>query len=408
MAMVCGMARQRATSGRRAGAHGEGRADAHARLALLLASTLTILAAAVVAPSLPAMGREFAHVPGVALWTRLALVLPALFIVLGAPVAGVLADRAGRKRLLVASSLLYAVAGSSGAWLPDLPSLLVGRAILGLAVAGTMTAATTLLTDLSAGASRRRLLGVQGAFIGVGGALFFAGGGVLAALHWRTPFLLYLVSLALLPPIVKWVHDPAREPAPASGFSALPGGLVARVWTLTLFAQTVFFLAPTQLPFLLQDLGAPGAGTSGFALAALLLAYAGGSLVAARAVDRFARRPVFAAGVLLLGAGYGEIGLAHRWGATLPGLVAGGVGLGLLIPNLFARLADGVPAALRGRAMGGMTTAVFLGQFASPLVAAPLVGAFGLGGTFALGGILSLLVGASLALPVLRPRLRRA
>jgi hypothetical protein len=38
--------------------------------------------------------------------------------------------------------------------------------------------------------------------------------------------------------------------------------------------------------------------------------------------------------------------------------------------------------------MGGLTTSVFLGQFLSPILAQPLIGALGLGGAFLAAGIL--------------------
>lgn len=69
--------------------------------------------------------------------------MPALFVVIGAPIAGLMVDRWGRKPLLVVSIPLYALAGSSGFLLESLSSILVARALLGLAVAGIMTSVTT-------------------------------------------------------------------------------------------------------------------------------------------------------------------------------------------------------------------------------------------------------------------------
>jgi hypothetical protein len=48
-----------------------------------------------------------------------------------------------------------------------------------------------------------------------------------------------------------------------------------------------------------------------------------------------------------------------------------------------------VPDNLRGRALGGLSTSMFLGQFLSPIVTQPLTKSMGLGGTYALtGGVL--------------------
>ena len=59
-----------------------------------------------------------------------------------------------------------------------------------------------------------------------------------------------------------------------------------------------------------------------------------------------------------------------------------GLGLGFNFPNLTIWLMARVPATMRGRASGGISTAVFLGQFLSPLLSQPLVNHFGLGSAF--------------------------
>jgi len=65
---------------------------------LLLASTLTVMAGAALAPALPTLQAVFHDTPHVALLTRQLLTVPALFIVLAAPIAGWLVDRVGRVR----------------------------------------------------------------------------------------------------------------------------------------------------------------------------------------------------------------------------------------------------------------------------------------------------------------------
>lgn len=45
-----------------------------------------------------------------------------------------------------------------------------------------------------------------------------------------------------------------------------------------------------------------------------------------------------------------------------------------------------IPASLRGRAVGGLTTFVFIGQFFSPIAAQPITDRFGLPGAFVVGG----------------------
>ncbi|MEO0013265.1 MAG: Bacillibactin exporter, partial [Cyanobacteriota bacterium] len=155
---------------------------------LLLTSTLTVMSGATIAPSLPAMQEYFADVPNSALLVRLVLTIPALFIAIGGLFAGQLVDRLGRKPLLIGSALLYGIAGSSGFILNSLGAILVGRALLGLSVAGIMTGVTTLIGDYYTGQTRANFMGLQAAFMGLGGVVFLSVGGFIADLNWRFPF----------------------------------------------------------------------------------------------------------------------------------------------------------------------------------------------------------------------------
>ena len=111
---------------------------------VLASATLTIMAAAIIAPSLPAMGEVY----GEGVLVRLALTITSLAIALSAPVVGMVADRVGRTPLLTASLVTYAVAGTAGYFVDSLPVLLGTRTLLGLAVGGVMTSVSALITWL--------------------------------------------------------------------------------------------------------------------------------------------------------------------------------------------------------------------------------------------------------------------
>ncbi|MBE9140194.1 MFS transporter [Nodosilinea sp. LEGE 07088] len=362
---------------------------------LLLTSTLTVMAGATIAPSLPAMQDYFAQVPGAAYLVRLALTLPALAIALGAPFVGVAIDRLGRKPLLLVSLVLYGLAGSSGFFLPSLGGILVGRALLGLSVAGIMTTATTLIADYYSGPTRAQFLGLQAGAMGLGGVLFLSLGGFLADGNWRSPFLIYALALLLVPAVAQLLPEPQRNRRGAAANTTpqpFPKTIVILTYGVALISQIVFYLIPTQLPFYLQQLVDAGPSQSGLAIALATLFAATSSLLYRQIKARLGFVAIYGLAFIHLALGYGIISQAAGYGLVLLGLAIAGLGLGLLMPNMNLCLSTVTPDALRGRVLSGITTCLFLGQFLSPLISQPISSFVGLATTYGIAAGLMVLL----------------
>ncbi len=371
---------------------------------LLLVSTLTVMSGATIAPSLPAMQLQFSTLPHVDLWVRLVLTIPALLIVVGSPVAGMIVDRLGRKPLLIGALLLYGLAGGSGLVLNSLFDILIGRAFLGLAVAGIMVSATTLIADYYIGAARATFMGLQAAFMGLGGVLFLSVGGVLADLNWRFPFLIYLLAWLLLPMAIAALYEPPHEAiSPPSIVSqseqqrtppALPIKLLVFVLGVALITQIIFYLIPVQLPFYLGNLVRANATQSGLAIAFCTLFSAVSSMAYGKLKQRLEFIQILILSFACLGIGYVGIGFARDYGQVLASLIPIGLGLGVLMPNLNLWVASAVPDVVRGRALAGVTSFFFLGQFLSPIVSQPIAQHLGLAATYSFAGGLLMILAA--------------
>jgi MFS family permease len=386
---------------------------------LLTTSCFISATGANVSPILRDLETVFGAVPNADVWVRLVLTLPALLIVVGSPIAGWIVDRYGRKVLLVVSTVLYGFAGGSGFIAPTLGAILVGRAVLGLAAAGLMTSVTTLITDYYTGARRTQFLGIQAACMGLAGAVFLTLGGILAEHGWRWPFLVYLSAFLVVPFIATVLHEPARErdnpPAAresGAGLAGLDGsakwpvGFMFFVYGTLLLLQIAYYLIPVEFSFFLNDLVGASGRHAGLAVAFVTFSFAGGSLCVRPLRDRFTNLQLLAAAFPLVAIGFLSIGLASGWLLVIIGLPFVGFGLGLAVPNLNVWLADSVPDAIRGRALGLFTTALFLGQFLSPIIARPVTRAGSVGTTFIVtGAILGIIsVAGFIALQLHRTR----
>ena len=371
------------------------------KITILLASTLTVMSGATIAPSLPAMQAHFSEVANSEFWVRLILTVPALFIAFGSPIAGQLVDRLGRKPLLLGSVILYGFAGGSGFVLNSVFAILFGRALLGLAVAGVMVSATTLIADYYQDDARADFMGLQAAFMGFGGVLFLSVGGFIADLNWRFPFLIYLFSWLLIPGIIFAIYEPLPSKtnnanANAIGHTAkLPVKLLVLIYASVMLQQIVFYLIPVQLPFYLKQLLGTGATQTGLAIAFSILFSAFASMNYGRFKKHFSFIKILAIAFGLIGLGYLGIGLVSSYWLILLVLIPTGIGLGLMMPNLNVWTTNEVSDALRGRALGGLATFMFLGQFLSPIVSQPISQNLGMTATYGLVGV-SLIVLAAL------------
>lgn len=342
---------------------------------MLLASSLTVMSGALIAPALPRMAEVFAEVPHAGFLTKLILTIPAIFIALLSPVAGWLVDHFGKLRLFTISMLLYAVAGGAGFVLSNLYYILISRSILGMAIAGIMTTATTLIGDYYDGEERKKFLGTQAAFMAFGGTVFVALSGLLADISWRFPFLVYLFSLIVVFLVQKFLFEPqsAGEASGNNNHTIRNKGLIGLIYATTLFGMLMFYMIPVQSPFLMREMGIESnfLGGLGLVIAALFAAVAGQNYARFKRRSSFFMLYVFTFGFMVLG--YGIISLANQYWLVLVGMIFSGFGAGLLMPNANLWLIEIVPPQSRGRVIGGLTSAVFLGQFLSPVIVQPLV-----------------------------------
>ncbi len=385
------------------------RVPARAAWALLLVSSLTVLSGAIVAPALPLIAEEFKDVAHVDVLSRLVITMPALAIALTGMGMGLVADAWGRRPLLLASLVLYAAAGTTGLYLDNLQAILIGRFALGMAVAGIMTAASTMIGDLLSGEARQQFLGRQAAFMSAGGVVFVPLGGVLTKLSYHAPFAVYGVSLAMLPLAAMALRETRGDTGPAGGpgtrAAGVPGGgggggvplVLGAILLLAVLLQVAFYLGPVQTAFLLKDRFGAGGLAAGVAVGVMTLAAAVVSLNFGRLGRGRSPWLVGAATAGVMSAGCSVVAAAGSYAMVLAGLVIFGLGAGLIMPNLMSWMMRVASEAARGRATGALTAAVFAGQFLSPLCFQPAVRAAGVGHAFWAGCVGLAVLGVVLA-----------
>jgi MFS family permease len=364
-------------------------------IALLMAASLTTMANATISPALPGLERLFADDPNAAMLVRLLVPAPSLSVALCAPLAGLVADRYGRRRMLLAGVILFVIAGCAGLLLPDLPTIFASRLVLGLAVALIMTAQTTLIGDYFTGDDRSMLTGLQISARNFGGLVFISLAGWLAAISPRLPFVIYGVAGLFLPLMWRVIKDPSRSsPNPdAKAGDHSPGpsswGLIFTLLVLLQAATNmIFFVVPTQLSFFFRAAGHTNPMMTGSALGVLMLAGGGLALLYGRVQRVIGYGGVFALGWGAMALGFLLLAVATAPLAWFAAAMAIGAGYALVSPSFVTLTLGLVPRRRRGAAGGILTASVFIGQFCSPLVSTPVIASFGYGSLFCGTGLL--------------------
>ncbi|WP_272482555.1 MFS transporter [Vreelandella populi] len=342
---------------------------------LLFASTMTVMSGAIIAPALPGISRHFSEHPQVLI--QLILTLPALMITLFSPLMGYLADRFGRKLLLLLMLSIYGLAGGAGFLIDSVELLLASRALMGIAVAGILSISTTLVGDYFEGSERVRFLGLQSSCMALGGVVFINLGGLLSDWSWRGPFLLYLTGVLLLP--YAWAM--LREPRLPGATHADSAQALARVdywrtglgYLIAMLSMMMFYMFPAQLPFLLSEQGeisgmAIGIALSMSALTASIVAFGYGYYK-----PFFSVMTIYVLGFALAATGFLVVGFTDSYAMAIVGAAISGFGLGAFMPNTTTWLMRITPQRVRGRVFGGFTSTFFFGQFISPIAVAPAV-----------------------------------
>jgi MFS family permease len=246
-----------------------------------------------------------------------------------------------------------------------------------------MTIVITLIADYFEGKERQNFAGIQVAFMSIGGIILVSLGGFLADISWRTPFLIYVVSLAFLPMAIIHLYEPKIERTPAEILDQPKAPSLT--WLLiinTMIMWILFFILPVHLPFFLKSLGVEKNALIGIAVAVSTLFSAVSSFSYAKMKGRFSYYSIFFMGYLIMAIGLLLTSMASNYLWVLLAMMFSGFGIGMMIPNTNLWIMQITPPAIRGKEIGKLTMFWFMGQFLSPIITLPLAKSFELSKIF--------------------------
>lgn len=362
---------------------------------------MAVLGVSSITPAFPEIARALNLSPN-----RVGL-LVALFTLPGAtltPVFGVLGDRYGRKRVLVPSLLLFAVAGTACGFVRSFEPLLWLRLLQGIGAAALGALNITLLGDLYSGWRRAAAMGLNASVLSIGTAGYPAIGGVLAEAGWHYPF--YLPALAV--PVALAVLWRLKNPEPSSEQAlsdylrntliSLGNPSALGLFLATLMTFVILYGAYlTYLPFLASDSFGASTILIGLLFSVTSIATAVTSFRLGRLARRFSQRRLVAVGFGLYAVTMTGLPLAPSLAWLVPLIVLFGIANGISIPSILTMMSGLAPPQYRAAFMSVNAMVLRLGQTLGPLVAGAMIQIWGLSGAYFGSAVLAVATLAVLA-----------
>lgn len=347
-----------------------------------------------VLPVLPRIALDFG-IPVEGSWRIIAaFALPGLVFI---PFVGVLADRYGRKRVLVSALVLFALGGIGCAFAGNFMELLICRVIQGAGSAPLGMLYNTIIADTWEGEERIKVMSANAMVLGLGTAASPALGGALGMLHWKFSFVLPLLAL---PVAIMAAKMPLKNPGAETGlrdyFRATAACITERR-TLALLGMTlltfIMLSGPiiTCFPMLAELVFKASPLQSGLIIATASLVSGLAAWTLPALCRRYSVRSLLLASMALYVIAFAAISLTpHLWLLVAP-ITVYGFAQGLNIPLVSTLLTGQAPDAQRAALMAANAILLRLGQNIGPSIFGTLAVFYGpqtaiaLGGTVALG-----------------------
>jgi MFS transporter, AAHS family, 4-hydroxybenzoate transporter len=337
-------------------------------------------------------------------------------LALGAFLLGPLADRVGRKRVLVGATFCFGLFTLATAYVGDLPQLLVVRFLAGFGLGGAMPSFISLASEYVPKARRVTVVSLIWAGFPLGGVVGgLLGSRIIPAYGWQSifivggvlPILLSVIVATVLPESVSFLvaagksnerigrtlgrifpdvsiagdikFEFAREVAPKAAVLELFGSGRATgtllLWVSFFFTFMILVTNSAWSPILLRRVGI-ATEQSALALALFNFGSLFGSAAAGMLLNRLGVLRVLPPALTLGALAYAMVGWsAPSFDAILVAEGLFGLLLGCASSALIALSADYYPVTIRSTGVGWATGIGRLGSVAGPLVVGVLVGA---------------------------------
>jgi MFS family permease len=358
---------------------------------------LAIMGVASLTPAFPEIIRQFdisAEEIGLLITV---FTLPGVIL---SPLMGALADRLGRKAILVPSIFVFGISGFLCGFMTEYSHILILRFVQGTGAVALGMINITLVGDIYTGNKRATAMGYNASILNVGTAAYPAIGGALAVIAWNYPFYLPLLGIPVGLFVIFRLNNP--EPYKKQSFiEYLRNTWVSinkrDVWALFVINILVFIILYGSLltffPLFLEENFNANAFQIGMAMSVMSVITAFISAQLGKLSRRFSSRTLLIYSALSYLLSMLIIPLSNSWTMILIAIIFFAIGHGLLLPNIFNLLVGYATINERAGFMSINSMVLRIGQTIGPLFVALVFSLGGMNATFFAGaGVAGLMI----------------
>ncbi|XHH10537.1 MAG: MFS transporter [Candidatus Bathyarchaeia archaeon] len=361
---------------------------------ILAAGTLAVMAGSIISPVIALMQANLqgANENNI----RFVITTHALFIAMFSPIFGSLIDKIGPKKPFALGLILYGIAGASGLFISDITTMIISRAVLGIAVAAIANPLIVLILNAYKGEECNKVMGWQASAASLGGVIWPLLGGALGILAWNLPFGIYLagipvglLALFFVPDVSKKEVELKKAAEKVSVLQTLKQKpFILAIYGLGLWTMMLLYTNVTFIPQLLSNnFSINNSLVISLFISAMGIAAATTAVLYKTIKSKLSFNTIILTALILWTVVFVVLSQILSIVPVIFTVVVFGVGQGLTIPTLNLWVGELTNTCARGRIVSYLTSFLFIGQFLPPIIFNPIFSTLGFSGVFLTAGL---------------------
>lgn len=362
---------------------------------LIVANVVGVLGTALVSPLLSSLIGPFGATPSsIGLMISMFSGPGIIFI----PIMGYIADRVGRKPVIMGGLLTYGIAGGAISFTTDFQIVLALRVIQGIGYSGIVPIVITTLGDIYTGTEEAAAQGLRFTSSGLSLTVIPLLAGAIVGIGWQYPFLVFfltipvtvLIGIYLEEPTASVSTDPGNPNRDSSEESKTDSTIrnvrfkrllvltskpelvsIIILRSLAAFVLIGFF---TYISIIVVGLSEGTPQQAGLAVAINSIAFATTASQVGRLSARLPDVIPLTVSTTLIGVGFSIVALSNTTRAILIGSTVLGMGLGVSLTIYRSLVTSYAPDNYRGSIVSVMEMSARFANFLTPIVMGGAIG----------------------------------